>query len=168
MTLPEHHRQIVLQKLAKSHTDCIRTHASTLWFFRASTFAVSSCPSCLTHQNTNTALPAAGLLPPAPAHSLPGLVFQTTNFVCLPLVSSLFLVARSSLLFLVRFFCLQTRRSLAAGSMKRFVVGCGGGEELSMKGLMSSPLLSLYLFTCTIFSASLSLRTCATTLQLQA
>jgi hypothetical protein len=39
---------------------------------------------------------------------------------------------------------------------------------LSMKGLMSSPLLSLYLFTCTIFSASLSLRTCATTLQLQA
>lgn len=96
------------------------------------------------------------------------LVFQTTNFVCLPLVSSLFLVARSSLLFLVRYLCLQARRSLAAGSMKRFVVGCSGGEELSMKGLMSSPLLSLYLFTCTIFSVCLSLRTCATTLQLQA
>lgn len=89
MTLPEHHRQIVLQKLSKSHTDCIRIHASILWFFRASAFAVSSCPSSLTHQNTNTALPAAGLLPPAAAPSLPGLVFQTTNFVCLPLVSSL-------------------------------------------------------------------------------
>ncbi len=84
MTLPQHHRHIVLQKLAKSHTDCIRMHASTLWFLRTSALAVSSCPSCLMHQNTNTALPAAGLLPPAPAPSLPGLwCFKPqTSFVC--------------------------------------------------------------------------------------